>query len=376
LHSGYSNIRLESYLFTTEAFADIKQRLKPGGLFVMYNYFRQGWIVSRLNSMLEQTFGRGNPIVLNLPPRDRVGPDDVMIGDFTVFAAGATEPIKAAFGEHHEYWVPRDRPTDQRTPNGFTTPPSGNTMQFRPSAIMVGGGRGPLATDSWPFLYLQRPMIPQLNLRGIAIMGVIGALFLVPFLRARIAASPRPPKAGLLAQMFLLGAGFMLIETKAVVHMALLFGGTWIVNSVVFCAVLLMILAANLFVLALRPRSTVPFYVGLLLSLAISAVVPMDAFLGWDRSVQIAGACALAFTPVFFAGVVFALSFSQAADADLAFGANIAGALFGGLSEYSSMLIGFQYVVLVALVFYVMSWLASGAGRTHHAVEQAREATA
>ncbi len=49
--------------------------------------------------------------------------------------------------------------------------------------------------------------------------------------------------------MFLLGAGFMLVETKAVVHMALLFGGTWIVNSVVFCAVLVMILAANLFVL-------------------------------------------------------------------------------------------------------------------------------
>src|SRR5262249_57435416 len=39
LHSSHSNIRLESYLFTAEAFADVKARLKPGGLFVMYNYF-------------------------------------------------------------------------------------------------------------------------------------------------------------------------------------------------------------------------------------------------------------------------------------------------------------------------------------------------
>ena len=54
LHSSYSNIRLESYLFTTEAFADIQKRLRPGGVFVMYNYFRQGWIVSRLNAMLDR----------------------------------------------------------------------------------------------------------------------------------------------------------------------------------------------------------------------------------------------------------------------------------------------------------------------------------
>ena len=80
--------------------------------------------------------------------------------------------------------------------------------------------------------------------------------------------------------MFFLGAGFMLVETKAVVHMALLFGGTWIVNSVVFFAVLVMILVGNLFVLAARPRALSPFYVGLLVALIASALVPMDAFLG------------------------------------------------------------------------------------------------
>ena len=51
-------------------------------------------------------------------------------------------------------------------------------------------------------------------------------------------------------QMFFLGAGFMLLETKGVVHMALLFGSTWVVNSIVFFAILVMILLSNLFVLA------------------------------------------------------------------------------------------------------------------------------
>jgi len=319
--------------------------------------------VSRLNAMLEQTFGAANPIVFNLPPRDSVTPDDVMLGDFTMFVAGATGPMSGAFAGGKEYWVERGRPTDPRTPNGFEAAHGdAGWMPFRPSAIATGGSSGRVATDSWPFLYLQRPMVPQLNLRGIAIMGTIGALLLVPFLTSRLKAASQSAGAAAFwppVQMFLLGAGFMLIETKAVVHMALLFGGTWIVNAVVFCAVLVMILAANLFVLAVRPRSTRLFYLGLLISLATSALVPMDAFLGWERGVQVAGACALAFAPVFFAGVVFALSFEGARDADLAFGANIAGALFGGLSEYSSMLVGFQYVVLVALAFYAMSWVAS-----------------
>jgi SAM-dependent methyltransferase len=57
LHSGYSNIGLESYLFTSEAFADVRRRLRPDGLFVVYNYLRHGWIVGRLAD-LDQRPGR------------------------------------------------------------------------------------------------------------------------------------------------------------------------------------------------------------------------------------------------------------------------------------------------------------------------------
>jgi len=218
-----------------------------------------------------------------------------------------------------------------------------------------------LATDDWPMLYLREPIIPGLSLRGGAIMGAIAVLLLVPFLRrgavtaVTTVTATAPDGPGALVQMFFLGAGFMLVETKAVVHMALLFGGTWIVNSVVIFAVLAMILAANLFVFALKPVRLGPYYAGLFLSLTISALVPMESFLGMERTVQIAGASALAFVPIVFAGVIFAVSFSRVAEADRAFGFNIAGAMFGGLAEYSSMVLGFRYLLFVAVALYAAS---------------------
>ena len=204
-------------------------------------------------------------------------------------------------------------------------------------------------------LYLREPMIPGVSLRGGAIMAVIAALLLAPFLR-RGGVTDRAEPAGLLVQMFFLGAGFMLVETKAVVHMALLFGGTWIVNSVVIFAVLVMILVANLFVAIARPRAA-----GRLLRGAARCRSSSARWCRWTRSwewtatAQIAAASALAFTPIFFAGVIFAVSFTTAVEPDRAFGANIAGAMFGGLAEYSSMLLGFQYLLFVAVALYIIS---------------------
>jgi hypothetical protein len=156
-------------------------------------------------------------------------------------------------------------------------------------------------------------------------------------------------------QLFFLGAGFMLVETKAVVTMALLFGSTWVVNSVVFCAILIMILLANLWTLRFKPARLGSYYAGLLITLALNAVVPLDFFLGMNRTIQVLGSCMLVFAPILFAGVIFAASFKRTSQPDRAFGLNIAGALMGGLAEYSSMLLGFQYVVLLAILFYALS---------------------
>jgi len=141
------------------------------------------------------------------------------------------------------------------------------------------------------------------------------------------------------------------------VIMALLFGSSWVVNSVVFFAVLLTILLANIWTLKIKPERMWPYYAGLFVTLVISTMVPLDFFLGMNRGLQVVGSCLLVFAPVLFAGVIFAESFSRTAEPDRAFGWNIAGAMMGGLSEYSSMMLGFQYVVLVAILFYVFSAL-------------------
>src|SRR5262249_55615916 len=56
LQSGYSNLRLESYLFTAEAFRDIRRVLRPTGVAAVYNFFRQGWIAARLRDELRAAF--------------------------------------------------------------------------------------------------------------------------------------------------------------------------------------------------------------------------------------------------------------------------------------------------------------------------------
>jgi spermidine synthase len=376
LHSSYSNIRLESYLFTEQAFRDVRRCLKPNGQFVLYNFFRQGWIVSRLRDTLTAAFG-APPLVLPLPYRPTIEPDTVLYNEFTLFLVGDTDRLEKAFARGAEYWVHEkaDRsPAGPRTPNGFGQRPGAADrrrwegvpfeqriddpwQRFGPAEVGRPNEPLRLATDDWPFLYLRRPMIPGLSLRGMALMAGLSLLLLFLF-RPRADSTPGEESAGgwgLAGRMFFLGAGFMLVETRAVVCMALLFGSTWVVNSVVFFAVLVMILLANLFVIRVRPQRLGLFYAGLLASLAVNALVPLDSFLGLPWAVQAVGSCLLVFAPIGFAAVVFAVSFAAAASPDRAFGANIAGAILGGLTEYASMVLGFQHLVLVALGFYALA---------------------
>jgi SAM-dependent methyltransferase len=352
LHSSYSNIRLESYLFTRQAFEDVRRVLKPGGQFVLYNYFRQGWIVARIFSGLKSTFGT-DPLVLTLPPRPVIEPQSA--GGFTVFMVGGTDRVRDAFLRHPEYWLRDHEAPSVSTPNGFAQRPAAEEQaawkRFMLSRVHANTDNR-MATDDWPFLYLRRPMVPTLTLRGMAIMGSLAFLLIFLLLPRR---NPRATAPRFAWRMFFLGAGFMLIETKAVVHMALLFGSTWMVNSVVFFAVLVMILFSNLFVLRFTPGNLGPYYVGLLASLALNIVVPLDFFLGMGRVAQVASSCLLVFAPIFFAGVVFAVCFRESSEPDRDFGANTAGAMAGGLAENASMLLGFRYLLVVAVAFYLLS---------------------
>jgi hypothetical protein len=162
------------------------------------------------------------------------------------------------------------------------------------------------------------------------------------------------------SRMFFLGAAFMLLETKAVVQMALLFGSTWLVNSAVFFTVLLMILLANLYVIKMPSVRLLSHYAALLVVLSGSVLVPFEAFLSGGVFSRYVIPCLLALGPMFFAGVIFARSFRDEANPDLAFGSNIAGAVIGGLAESFSMLLGFQHLLVLAICLYVFSsWTPS-----------------
>jgi hypothetical protein len=155
---------------------------------------------------------------------------------------------------------------------------------------------------------------------------------------------------------FFLGAGFMLLETKSVVHMALLFGSTWIVNSAVFATILIMILLSNLYVLRYKPQKILPYYIFLLLALGLNVFVPMETFLGLLGPARVFLSCLISFAPIFFAGIVFAVSFRASKQQNIDLASNIAGAILGGLSEYLSLLLGFNYLLLVATAFYILAF--------------------
>jgi hypothetical protein len=116
-----------------------------------------------------------------------------------------------------------------------------------------------------------------------------------------------------------------------------------------------MSLAGNLFAGWVRPKRLEPYYAGLFAALAVGLVVSPSAFLGYNPTVQIIGACALVFAPIAFAGVIFATSFRRTTQPDRVFGANVAGALVGGLAENTSVVLGFQLLLCVAVGFYLLS---------------------
>jgi SAM-dependent methyltransferase len=352
LHSGYANLRLESYLFTEEALSDIRRVLKPDGVFVAYNFFRQGWVVERVAAMAEQVFGC-KPLVISLPYRATLASSEQ--AGFTMIIAGCNRGIADAFAAHGDFWL-NTLPARNQAVDGFAVRPAAMAAPERqewariaPATLVHEAGAPRFATDDWPFLYLHDRLIPDLSARSMALLGALGVAMVYLFV------PKRPGRGRFDRRMFFLGAAFMLLETKAVVQLALLFGSTWVVNSLVFATALALILLANLFVLKARPTRLAWHYFGLVALLAAAILTPFDWFLSGGLLLRYVVPCALALGPMFFAGVIFARSFEEAADPDTAFGSNIAGAVVGGLCESFSMLLGFRYLLLLAIAFYLLS---------------------
>ena len=274
LHSSYSNIRLESFLFTEQAFHDVKKVLKPDGVFVSYNFFRQGWIVQRIVRLLSKVFGH-EPLIISLPyTRELRADHERPLSQLTMVIAGHTRPIVEAFEPHKTFWLNR-KVSLNHTRSAFGTHPAAEPQQepsgwekIAPTRVESPDEHVILSTDDWPFLYLRAPMIPPLSLRGAALLAIVGLVMLYWLAPGH--------KLALNGRMFFLGAAFLLLETKAVVHLALVFGSTWVVNSLVFTAILVMILAANLYVLRVKGLHLAWHYTALFMTLGLNAIVPLD----------------------------------------------------------------------------------------------------
>jgi SAM-dependent methyltransferase len=312
LVSTQANVRLESFLFTEEAFQAVAEHLTDDGVLILYNYYREDWLIAKLATMLEEAFGA--------PPLVRIYP-----GHQAALAAGPLVSALAGSG-----------------------PPAS-------SVSAVPGVDPPVprsATDDWPFLYLRVPFVAPYYLLALALL-LVGALAAVT-VAARVSGTSIRRFS---PHFFVLGVAFLLLGTRSLVSFSLLFGTTWLVNALAFFGMLASVLLA-IFINARWPiRRPWPFYAGLFVALGLAYLLPPESLLfdpAWLRYVIAAG---IAFAPIFFANLVFSYSFRDTRTADMAFASNLLGAMVGGALEYLALLTGYQALLGVVALLYLLAWL-------------------
>ena len=311
LVSGQSSLRLESYLFTVQSFESVREHLAPEGVFAVYNYYFP-IVFARLSGTMQQVFDHE-------PCFDR-GDGSIGIRQQSVLTIG----LEPASVECSTLW----RPTEE-----FGTP--------RP------------ATDDYPFPYLRGRTIPLLYQITLALILVatVTSVAAIGGVRLRSVAG--------YADLFFMGAAFLLLETKNVVQFALLFGTTWLVNALVILGVLLAVLLAVEVTRRFRlPR--LPWLYGLLfVSLGVAWLVPQGSLLSLGIVPRFLAASALAFAPIFTANLVFAERFRETASASTALGVNLLGAMVGGVLEYAALLVGYRALLVIAAAAYGLALVAS-----------------
>jgi Spermine/spermidine synthase domain len=346
LTSQFSSLRLESFLFTEESMKEARDHLTKDGAIVLYNYYRQDWLLRKLAGMLETAFGQP-PYVISYGGWGRAG---VLVDGPRLQTLLQQKPeMNAPYKE-----VRSPTPELNEDPNAILLPLVGQGILAMGNPAGDGDLSQPTpATDEWPLMYLRSPSLALPYIFGLAMVGVI-ALGLI------FGLAPASARRGFNGHMFFLGAAFMLLETRSLVTFALLFGSTWLVNSLVFFAILCSVMLA-VFISARWPvKPSRPLYAMLVGALLLAYVVPQDAFLSIDNLALRYGLASLvAFLPVFLANLVFAGSFKGTGPrADVAFASNLIGIMLGGMLEYASLLIGYRQLLVIVIGFYLLSaWL-------------------
>ena len=301
LVNGASQIRLESFLFTEEALRSAHDHLRPDGGFAMYNFYRENWLIDRLAGTAATAFGHA--------------------------------PCVDSFARHQAVVTVAVRQANQAC-----------ATAYHPTTAVVAP-----ATDNAPFLYFRGGGLPQMYLWTLA------GILLVSLLLVRAVGGPiramRP-----YADLFFMGAAFLLLETKNVATFALLFGTTWLVNALVFAGVLVVVLAA---VETTRRARTPPLpvvFAGILAALGLAWVVRPELLLGLPFVPRLLCATVLAFLPIFLANVAFAKRFADTSDSQEAFGVNLLGAIVGGCLEYGALLTGYDNLLVLTAVLYLVAF--------------------
>jgi hypothetical protein len=323
LTSSIANLRLESFLFTQDSLAAAREALTSNGVLVLYNYYREPWLIEKLASMVGRTFGREAFVsTYGGQGRGAVIIDGRRLNDIP---AGRLGPY-------------REQPHDET-----------KELRITGEGFFPIGERPP-ATDDWPFVYLPQKSFPAIYLKGLLLIALICAT-------ATFSIAPRSTLRRFDWHMFWLGAAFALLEVKALTTFALLFGSTWNVNSLVFFAILLGVLLAVLVNKRFVFRRMWSWYALLFGTLALNLVVRPETLLIENAAMRYLLASLLAFAPVFLANVIFSNSFRDTANADVSFASNLLGIMCGGMLEYLSMLIGYHALLWLVLAFYVAAML-------------------
>jgi SAM-dependent methyltransferase len=305
LLSSFSSLRLDNYVYTVESFQNAKALLTGQGTLVLSFATGRSFATDRLYATLESAFGT--------PPA----------AYFTGFLVNGVLLIEGGA-------------------RGVKLPElidASSELQPRIDSTTL------LATDNWPFLYLTDRSIPG------PVLVTVALFFLLIWMVLRRADCLAWKTSLPRLHFFFLGAGFLLLETKAVTQLSLLFGGTWIVNSVVIGSFLAMALIANALAGSFRVSAMV-MYAILLVLLIADFWFPYSLMNGFSAGAKFLVGGGWVALPALFSGIVFSGSLQRFGRPAEALGVNLFGAVLGGLLENAVMIGGTPILKGLALVMY------------------------
>jgi hypothetical protein len=321
MFSSLASLRLDNYVYTEQGIRAAWQHVSPNGhLSISFSLFAGNWIGDRMY--------------------------------WTITRATGYEPLTYCPGMHHGCTFIVAREGAQLTLQGVEFP------RFEPAIPMQ---KVRTTTDDWPFLYIRPGVFPWGYLLVLAVI-IITTAIATPLAFGREQAG-----SDFDAVLFFMGAAFLLIETRGVTALSLLFGSTWVVNAAVFSGVLIMALVANEIVQRLQPKNLGPWFAALLAAVAFVWAIPPGELSGLPLVARGLAGGLLNALPVGFAGVIVSMLLARAPNPSASLGSNLVGSVAGGCLEYLSMVIGLRALVLVALALYlaaVLAWMRRSPART------------